>query len=66
MPRLGRFFEVPISTNIERPLRLRWTNSSMSQEAMGGRFDRVVAILRRAELHDAQNGCAEKFELHLE
>lgn len=55
-----------ISTNIERPLVLRWKNSSTSKEAMGDRFDRVVAILRRAELLDAQNGSAKKFELHLE
>ncbi|MFC0032531.1 barstar family protein [Micromonospora chaiyaphumensis] len=53
-----------VSFDVERPVRLVWTHAGVSRKAMGkGDFERIVAILRRAEERDRRRDDDERFEL---
>ena len=56
-----------LSSDVERPVLLVWSNSSLSQAAMPTDFDRIVGVLRNAERQDAEWGlpAEERFKLEL-
>jgi ribonuclease inhibitor len=54
-----------LSTDVERPVRLVWENSAVSQAAMGSGFDRLVDVLRRVEKQDTEWNLPNRFELVL-
>lgn len=56
-----------LSTDAERPLRIIWRDSYLSQAAMPECFARIVEVLRRVERQDMEWSLpeAERFEVVL-
>jgi ribonuclease inhibitor len=56
-----------LSTDVERPLRIIWRDSYLSQAAMPECFARIVEVLRRVERQDMEWSLpeAERFEVVL-
>lgn len=53
-----------LSTDVERPLHLVWTNSGMSQVSLGPEvFERFRSLLFRVVAQDESWGLAERFTL---
>lgn len=51
-----------ISTDVERPVRLTWTNARVSREVLGAaEFSKVVDIMERAAERDRQAGLIDRF-----
>ncbi|MGR2741102.1 barstar family protein [Billgrantia sp. Q4P2] len=55
-----------LSTDVERPVLLVWSNSSLSQAAMKTDFDRIVEILRNVERQDAEWNLPEEERFKIE
>ncbi|WP_322629317.1 barstar family protein [Halothiobacillus sp.] len=55
-----------LSTSVERPAYLVWTNSAMSKKVLGDTFEKIVAILERVRLQDEGFGWEDKFTYNLD
>ncbi|MGW7381975.1 barstar family protein [Streptomyces sp. NPDC054794] len=56
-----------LSTDVERPVEIVWTNSELSKAAMGGaEFERIRDVLLRVQLQDESFGLAERFSVNFE
>lgn len=54
-----------LSTDIERPIRLVWENSSLSQRELGDIYFKIIFILDRTKKQDIDLGLDEKFDFIL-
>ncbi|RKH35805.1 barstar family protein [Corallococcus sicarius] len=54
-----------LSADVERPVRLVWRDSHVSRQALGGRFDDIVVVLRRVVAQDEGFGWTDRFEFEL-
>lgn len=55
-----------LSTGIERPILLRWTNSQESRTDMGEKFEKIVEILERVKHQDEKFGWDDRFTYKLD
>ncbi|MFJ2280955.1 barstar family protein [Pseudomonas sp. NPDC087803] len=54
-----------LSTDVERPIELIWTNSKHSEERMGDAYKKILTILDRVKSQDESFGLEEKFSYQL-
>jgi ribonuclease inhibitor len=56
-----------LSTDIERPVRIVWINSRISEDEMSADFAKIVELLRNVELQDVAWNLpeAERFKFEL-
>ncbi|MFJ2488455.1 barstar family protein [Pseudomonas sp. NPDC087639] len=54
-----------LSTDVERPIELIWTNSKHSEERMGDSYRKILIILDRVKNQDESFGLDEKFSYQL-
>ncbi|QKV65141.1 barstar family protein [Pseudomonas sp. 43A] len=54
-----------LSTDVERPIELIWTNSKHSEELMGDSYRKILIILDRVKTQDENFGLDEKFSYQL-
>ncbi|WP_246842940.1 barstar family protein [Allokutzneria sp. NRRL B-24872] len=51
-----------LSTDVERPVRIVWRNSELSERALGAdRFEKVREVLRGVEARDRSLGWLDRF-----
>ncbi|MEV0676014.1 barstar family protein [Actinosynnema sp. NPDC050436] len=56
-----------LSTDVERPVRLTWTNARTSRDGIGAAdFTALVRILRRAEQQDRDFGLVHRLEVTIQ
>jgi len=55
-----------LSTDVERPIVVRWVNSVESRKRLGSEFDEIVDLLHRVEAQDVTFGWDDRFEFVLE
>jgi ribonuclease inhibitor len=56
-----------LTTDVERPVRLVWTDAAASRQRLGDeRFDKIVNLLRDVEAQDNEIGYHEKFTVEIE
>ncbi|WP_150774484.1 barstar family protein [Pseudomonas fluorescens] len=54
-----------LSTDVERPIELIWTNSKHSEELMGDSYRKILIILDRVKTQDEDFGPDENFSYQL-
>ena len=55
-----------LSTDVERPVVLIWSNSKLSSSALGGKFIQIVEILERVKMQDIAWKLPERFDYILD
>ncbi|MEZ1323580.1 barstar family protein [Pseudomonas fluorescens] len=54
-----------LSTDVERPIELTWTNSKHSEKSMGDSYKKILIILDRVKTQDENFGLNDKFNYQL-
>lgn len=54
-----------LSTDVERPIELIWTNSKYSEKLMGDSYKKILIILDRVKTHDKSFRLNDKFNYQL-
>ena len=54
-----------LSTNVERPFSITWTNASLSRERLGDDFEMFLQLFRRLEEYDRKAPWPDKFKFIL-
>lgn len=51
-----------LSTDVERPVRIVWLNSSLSKKSLGEYFDKVIQIFEETKQQDIRFGWIDQFD----
>ncbi|WP_127960273.1 barstar family protein [Serratia microhaemolytica] len=51
-----------LSNDVERPVKLVWVNSKLSEQRLGDTFFKIINILERVKVEDIQFNLDDKFE----
>jgi ribonuclease inhibitor len=54
-----------LSTDLERPIKIIWENSSLSQRELGDIYFKIISILEKTKIQDVDLGLDEKFDFIL-
>lgn len=55
-----------LTTEVERPIHLRWMHAAASQAALGPAFDEIIQVLEAVALQDLDRPPQERFTLHVD
>ncbi|WP_082054768.1 barstar family protein [Cupriavidus basilensis] len=55
-----------LSSSVERPLCLNWTNASASKISMGKSYCNIVDVLERVKIQDERFGFVDKFTYEID
>lgn len=51
-----------LSTDVERPVKIIWLHSALSNQRLGERFDKIIKIFERAKQQDIKSSWEDKFD----
>lgn len=50
-----------LTTEVERPLKVKLLNAKLLKESLGEKYDRLVTVFEKVERYDKEMGLNEKF-----